>query len=151
MIMGRYETRTAQPKITYSRNVVTKRQAKRVEDMDAILLSWDRKIKGHEHLAGKPLGEALLVIALTEAGVRGLQSKAQLSSKEVSCREVRYVLVAYIERLRDSSIGKNRKKKALTTPQSSARAEAPPTPTSWTRELGQACKSSMVKKRAVHP
>lgn len=58
--------------------------------------------KAYHDLVGNPLGEDLLVIALTKGCVLELRPKLDIEQKEVSCREVRDYVVAYIERRRDA-------------------------------------------------
>lgn len=95
MIMSRYEPRTAQTKRTH---VMTARQSNMVDNMNVALQHLGRNIKVCEDLAGKPLDEDLLAIALPDICVPELRSKLELSSEDMSHREVRGDMVAYIER-----------------------------------------------------
>lgn len=64
-------------------------QAKKGEELDAILLQRGHKIKAYQELAGRRLGEKLSAIVLTEACVLELRSKWEMHSRGVFYREVR--------------------------------------------------------------
>lgn len=101
--MGKFEPRTAQSKRANLEATITTPQASRVEELDSILLQPEGNIKRYEELAGRPLEETCTVTVLPDTCVPALRSKLEMSSRDMSYREVKEDALAYIGRRHDFS------------------------------------------------
>lgn len=146
--MGRYEPRTVQSKRGHFKAIVATTQARKVEELEATLLQLVRDSDNHEELAGRPLDEDLMVVALVEACAPELRKMMEMHSRWSPTPGD-----AGAHRLAQGPcmLGTKRRERKTTplTPQSSRTGEGPPFHARWTRVVGCMVEENMDMRRGT--
>lgn len=101
LVAKRYEPRTPATKRALLKVVINNPQAKDPKDIEKNLMRVEELMKKYEVLAGQPLPEDLRATVIIDLCTKDLKEHLELTTREMSYKEVREEIMAYVERKRD--------------------------------------------------
>ena len=102
LLSRRYEPRTPGTKRAILKAILGYAPAKRIEDIERSLLSFEELLKRYDALSGAALPEDLQVTIALDLCTKDLREHLEITTKEKSYREVREEIMSYVERKRES-------------------------------------------------
>ena len=102
LLMKRYEPRTPGTKRALLKAIINNPPAKKPDETEKNLLAVENLIRKYEVMAGEPLPEDLRITVIIDLCPRDLREHLELSTKEMTYKEVRDEISNYVERKRDS-------------------------------------------------
>jgi hypothetical protein len=102
LLMKRYEPRTPGTKRALLKAIINQAPAKKPEDLEKTLMHLEELIKKYEAMGGAELPEDLRVALIIGMCHKDLREHLELTTKEMSYKEVRDEIVNYAERKRNA-------------------------------------------------
>ena len=102
LLTKRYEPRTPGTKRALLKAIINQAPAKKPEDLEKVLMHLEELIKKYESMGGAELPEDLRVALIIDMCHRDLKEHLELTTKDMSYKEVREEVVNYAERKRNA-------------------------------------------------
>ena len=102
LLMRRYEPRTPATKRALLKAIINLTPAKKPEDLEKTLMHLEELIKKYEAMGGTELPEDLRVALIIDMCHKDLKEHLELTTKDMSYKEVRDEIVNYAERKRNA-------------------------------------------------
>jgi hypothetical protein len=102
LLMKRYEPRTPGTKRALLKAIINQNPAKKPEELEKNLMHLEELIKKYEQMGGAELPEDLRVALIIDMCHKDLKEHLELTTKDMSYKEVRDEIVNYAERKRNA-------------------------------------------------
>ena len=102
LLMKRYEPRTPGTKRALLKAIINQAPAKKPDDLEKTLMHLEELIKKYEVMGGAELPEDLRVALIIDMCHKDLKEHLELTTKDMTYREVRDEIVNYAERKRNA-------------------------------------------------
>ena len=101
LLMKRYEPRTPGTKRALLKAVINNLPSKRPDEIEKNIMHVEELMRKYEQLAGEGLPEDLRITVIIDLCTKDLRERLEHGTKDMSYKEVRDEIMAYVERKRD--------------------------------------------------
>ena len=101
LLMMRYEPKNPGTKRAILKAIINNQPAKKAEDIEGNLMAVEELMKKYEAIARDNLPEDLKVRVIIDLRVKDLKDHLELTTKDLSYKDVRDEILSYVERKRD--------------------------------------------------